>query len=216
MKNVILIRTSTTDQTGAGQVKICTEAAAEMHKDNPIIFTFASSANSKATTAQIDAAMRKAGRGGAIIISELSRLGRNVAGVLTTLKQAQEAGVAIIDARRRAVFDDSLSDKILITLMALMAEIEHDLIKTRTTESLTQIKKNITANGFHITKAGKKITEMGRPAGSTRPPRIMHKADEIMKLRAKGNTYREIAAIVGSGIKPVIKVVKIVEAQAKQ
>ena len=57
--------------------------------------------------------------GDALVISELSRLGRSTVDVLTTLKQLSERQVAVHVVKGNMRLDDSLNSKILSTVLGL-------------------------------------------------------------------------------------------------
>ena len=207
MKTIILIRTSTISQKGAGQKQVCLKTAQEMGYTHPLVLTFAANANSKATKAAVTAAVSKAGKGGTIIISEISRLARTVTGILDALNQAAAANVKIIDAQRKSVIGEGLNDKVIATVMALVAEIEHTLIKERITDSMSAMKQAIKDKGFYITRAGRKLTKCGRPLGTSRPPKLMEHKEAILQMHNDGYGYAAIARIIKGDQRTVKKVV---------
>jgi DNA invertase Pin-like site-specific DNA recombinase len=84
--------------------------------------------------------------GDALVISELSRLGRSTADVLTTLKHLSERQVAVHVVKGNMRLDDSLNSRILTTVLGLASEIERELIRVRSIEGQARAR----AAGKHI------------------------------------------------------------------
>lgn len=84
----------------------------------------------------IAGAISSAKPGDTIIVSEISRIARSTIGVLTCLQAAAAAGITMIAVRSGICLDQSLSAKIVITMLALAAEIERDLLRERTKAAL--------------------------------------------------------------------------------
>ena len=80
-------------------------------------------------------------KGDTLLVSEVSRIARSTIGVLTFLQAAAEKGVHVVAIRSGIVLDGSISSKIVVTVLAMAAEIERDLIKERTRAAL-QSRKN--------------------------------------------------------------------------
>ncbi len=74
--------------------------------------------------------------GDAIIVSELSRLGRSTLQILEIIKEAKEKGVAVHAVKGAWTLNGSMESKIVLTMLAMIAEIERDLISERTKEGL--------------------------------------------------------------------------------
>ena len=85
---------------------------------------------------QIGRLLRELPTGSTILVSEISRVARSVVGVLTAFQFAIERGITVIAARSNLRLDGSLPAKIVITMLALAAEIERDLIRDRTKAAL--------------------------------------------------------------------------------
>ena len=122
--------------------------------------------------------------GDALIIPELSRLGRSTADVLGTLKQLSERKVHVHVVKGAMVLDDSINSKILSTVLGLAAEIERDLIRQRSMEGQARAK----AAGTHI----------GRPRienDAERRSKLDKHADDIRRLAARGVTKLNLARV---------------------
>lgn len=120
--------------------------------------------------------------GTTLIVSELSRIARSTIGVLTFLEAAREAGLTVIACRNNFIVDDTLPAKITITVLALAAEIERDLLRQRTKAALDARR----AAGL----------PMGRPHGSRGASKLdQHKATIDRCLAAKVSV-RAIARLI--------------------
>jgi DNA invertase Pin-like site-specific DNA recombinase len=122
--------------------------------------------------------------GDALIIPELSRLGRSTVDVLSTLKHLSERLVKVHVVKGAMVLDDSINSKILSTVLGLAAEIERDLIRQRSVEGQARAK----AAGRHI----------GRPRienEADRRSKLDKHADDIKRLAARGVTKLNLARV---------------------
>jgi putative DNA-invertase from lambdoid prophage Rac len=111
----------------------------------------------------------------ALIVPELSRLGRSTADILATLKFLTERRVTVHIVKGAFQLSDNINSKILATVLGLAAEIERDLICQRTREGLARAR----ASGKHI----------GRPRierDEDRRSKLDKHAEEIRKLAAGG------------------------------
>lgn len=74
-----------------------------------------------------------------LIVSELSRLGRSTAEVLSIIDNFIQTGITIVFIKQNLTVSNDTSDitsKVMLTLFSLFAELERDLISQRTKESL--------------------------------------------------------------------------------
>ena len=111
--------------------------------------------------------------GDAVIVSELSRLGRSTLQILEIMKEAKEKGVAVHAVKGAWSLNGSMESKIVLTMLAMISEIERDLISERTKEGLRARKE-----------AGVKL---GRPKGPGKSKLDAHR-DEIIALLNNGST----------------------------
>ncbi len=126
--------------------------------------------------------LRTAMPGDTVIVSEVSRIARSVVGVLTALQLAAERGARVMAARNRLVMDDSLPAKITITVLALAAEIERDLIRERTRAAL-QARR---AKGLPL----------GRPTGEAETHQLDARKEEIIRALDARISKRGIARML--------------------
>lgn len=116
--------------------------------------------------------------GDALIVAELSRLGRSMLECMEILALATRQSLRVYAVKGNWQLDQSLQSKIIALAFSMAAEIERDLISQRTQEAL-RFKK---AQGFSL----------GRPRGPGKskldPFRL-----EIESLLANGSTQKFIA-----------------------
>ena len=116
--------------------------------------------------------------GDTIIVSELSRLGRSTLQILEIMKVAREKDVAVHAVKGGWSLNGSMESKIVLTMLAMMAEIERDLISERTKEGLRAVR----AKGI----------KLGRPKGPGKSKLDAYR-DEIYTLLNNGATKAFIA-----------------------
>lgn len=130
----------------------------------------------------IAGAIERAEKGDQIIVSEISRIARSTVGVLTFLQAAAAKGVTVSAVKSGIKLDGSMSSKIVITMLALAAEIERDLLRERTKAALGARK----AKGLPI----------GRQPGATgKRNKLEGRLPEIQPLLDKGVSKAAIARI---------------------
>lgn len=116
--------------------------------------------------------------GDSIIVSELSRLGRSMLECMEILSVSLQKGVHVYAVKGNWKLDDSIQSKIIAMAFSMAAEIERDLISSRTTEALR-----------HRKAMGMKL---GRPAGPGKSKLDQFRV-EIEALLSNGSTQRFIA-----------------------
>ena len=117
-------------------------------------------------------------QGDAVIVSELSRLGRSTLQILEIMKEAKEKGIAMHAVKGDWTLNGSMESKIVLNMLAMIAEIERDLISERTKE------------GLRARKAAGVI--LGRPKGPGKSKLDEYK-EEIISLLKNGSTKTFIA-----------------------
>ena len=121
-------------------------------------------------------------KGDVILVSELSRLGRNLMQIMGTLNFCMESGVKIIAVKENYELGDNINSKVLAFAFGLSAEIERNLISMRTKEALARRR----AEGFALgrPKDGKSLKLNGRE-------------DAVRGMISKGLSKTEIMRRVG-------------------
>ena len=89
---------------------------------------------------EIGRLLDKAVRGDVILTSEISRLSRSTLQVLEILKVAADKEVSVHIIKNGLIMDGSISSTITATVLGLAAEIERELISSRTKEALAKRK----------------------------------------------------------------------------
>jgi len=110
--------------------------------------------------------------GDVLIVTELSRLGRNMVEILSIIEKLIQKGVRVHAIKGDYVLNDSLSSKILTTIMLMAAEIERELISERTRRAIASRKA-----------LGKPI---GRPKGTGGKSKLDSVRNEIIGNYKKG------------------------------
>ena len=117
-----------------------------------------------------------------LIVSELSRLGRSMLECMEILSLATQKQIKVISVKGNWQLDGSIQSKIMAMAFSMAAEIERDLISSRTKEAL-RVKK---AQGV----------KLGRPFGSG-SSKLDNIKQEIVALVAHGNSQTWIAQRYG-------------------
>lgn len=119
-----------------------------------------------------------------LIVSELSRLGRNLMEVMSILHTCMEKEVKVFTVKEKYELGNNINSKVLAFAFGLSAEIERNLISQRTKEALARKKSE-----------GKKL---GRPKGSlSKHTKLSGKEGQIRELLAKKVSYSAIGRIMG-------------------
>ncbi len=115
-----------------------------------------------------------------LIVSEISRLGRNLMQIMSILNLCMERNITVYAVKEGYELGDNIYSKVLAFAFGLAAEIERSLISQRTKESLARLK----AEG----------RTLGRPIGSKKRNPILNKhATYIKKRIAEGAKQIDIA-----------------------
>jgi len=123
-------------------------------------------------------------RGDILIVSELSRMGRNLMQIMKILHDCMEKDVMVYTVKENYELGNNINSKVLAFAFGLSAEIERNLISQRTKEALAR------------RKAEGKI--LGRPKGSrSQVKKLTGKEDDIKTLLAKKISHSAIGRILG-------------------
>ncbi|MBQ3695589.1 MAG: recombinase family protein [Alphaproteobacteria bacterium] len=122
--------------------------------------------------------------GDTLIITEISRLARNLYELAEILQDAIKRDICVISIKQNYIFKNDIQSKIMACTFGLAAEIERDLISTRTKMSLDKLKKqNI---------------KLGRPLGAkARCLKLARNQRKIKEWLAKGLSQNKIAKLLG-------------------
>jgi len=121
-----------------------------------------------------------------LIVSELSRLGRSLGQIVRIVDELTQKKVRLIAIKENIYINEKqdMQTKIMITMFALFADIERDLISERTKKAMAVIKAQ-----------GKKV---GRPKGSIGKSMLNGREEEIKKLLSKDISKAAIGRITGA------------------
>ncbi|NJL58249.1 MAG: recombinase family protein [Desulfobacteraceae bacterium] len=118
------------------------------------------------------------GEGDRLIVPELSRLGRSMLEIMEILSVAKEKGISVYAVKGGWELNGSVQSKIMAMVFAMAAEIERDLISSRTKEALKARK----AQGV----------KLGRPKGVGKS-KLDKFRPEIEALLSNGSTQKFVA-----------------------
>ena len=119
-------------------------------------------------------------------MTELSRLGRSTAEVISLVNELVDRKVRVIVLKQNLDINQQEQDmgsKIIITVFSLLAELERDLISVRTKEAL----------------ASKKVqgVKLGKPPGTVQKSKFDADREKIEELLDLGLSVRKIAKHLG-------------------
>ncbi len=119
-----------------------------------------------------------------LIVSELSRLGRNLMEVMSILHACMEKECKVFAIKEGYELGNNISSKVLAFAFSLSAEIERNLISQRTKEAMSRMK----SEGLSV----------GRPKGAlSRETKLTGKEDTIKELLSKKVAVSTIGRILG-------------------
>ncbi|MEA9985668.1 recombinase family protein [Subtercola sp. RTI3] len=123
--------------------------------------------------------------GDTLIVSETSRISRRLSEIFSTIQYFVDRGVIVIAVKQDYKFGDDIQSKVIAFAFGLAAEIERDLISSRTREALARLKSEGVV--------------LGRPHGTGDPTKrkLYGKEEEIMALLDKRISISAIARIHG-------------------
>ena len=133
-----------------------------------------------------------------LLVSELSRLGRNAFEVLETVKELTDSAINLYMQKEQMTLlgDDgkpSIFAPIMLATLSTCAQLERDNISFRLNSGRMQ----------YVEKGGK----LGRPTGSKKSQdKKREEYREVINLLKKGYSIRDIAKLTGKGISTVQRV----------
>jgi len=184
-KTIGYVRVSTGKQTVENQEHAILKytASRKVHVDD----WYRVEMSSRKTTKQrrVEELLENLEPGDTLIVSELSRLARSVGQIAIIVDTLRDKGIRFISIKENMTLNGKrdIQTKVMITMFALFAEIERDLISERTREGLSRARAQ-----------GKLL---GRPKGRLGQSKLDGQEDQIRDLMSKGVTKANIAKILG-------------------
>lgn len=142
------------------------------------------SATKKLDDRKFGALLKKMQKTDVLIVTELSRLGRNLMQIMSILHHCMEKDIKVFTIKERYELGNNINSKVLAFAFGLSAEIERNLISQRTKEALARRK----SEGVIL----------GRPKGSkSKKTKLTGKEEEIRQLLEKKVSFSAIGRILG-------------------
>jgi DNA invertase Pin-like site-specific DNA recombinase len=185
MKTIAYVRVSTDAQDVTHQRLAVLEFA---RTERMVVDTFLeiqASSRHSLKVRQIEVLFDSLERGDTLIVSELSRLGRSVGEIITTVDRLVHHQIRVFALKEglRLTGAQDLQSRVIVTLFGLFAEIERTLLSLRTKEALAAARA-----------AGKRL---GRPPGALGKSKLDGKEQEIQTLLGLQVSKASIAKITG-------------------
>jgi DNA invertase Pin-like site-specific DNA recombinase len=142
--------------------------------------------SSRKTTKQrrVDELVEKLNPNDTLIVTELSRLGRSTAEVITLVNELVARMIRVIVIKQNLdISKQDINSKVALTLFSLFGDLERDLISLRTKEALASKKR-----------AGQVL---GKPKGTIQKSKFDQDIDKIKELLEYGLSIRKISKVLG-------------------
>jgi len=183
-KTLAYLRASTDRQDTNNQKLEILEFARKkgMYVDDFIELTMSSRKSQKQR--RIDELLYKLNSSDTLIVTELSRIGRSTAEVITLINALVEKKIRIVVLKQNLdINEQDMNSKIIITLFSLFGELERDLVSVRTKEALAAKKSQGQV--------------LGKPVGTIQKSKFDEHVDKIRDLLEIGLSVRKIAKVLG-------------------
>jgi DNA invertase Pin-like site-specific DNA recombinase len=159
-------RVSTSGQTVEGQVEQLKSAGCYR-----VVAETASGA--KSDRPRLKALMASLKAGDVLVVTRLDRLARSTSDLLNLMKELSDRGASFLSLADRWADTTTPTGRLILTVLAGLAEFERELIKARTTEGRERAK----ARGVRL----------GR-----KPKLTTHQIEEIRRRKQNGESVREL------------------------
>jgi len=185
MKTIAYVRVSKDSQDVRNQRLAILEFAQQEKLAISAFMELSMSSRRSSKERQIDLLMTQLESGDTLIVSELSRMGRAVGKILTTVDALVKQRIQFMAIKEGIRLDgkQDLHSKVMVTLFGLFADIERELISMRTKEGLAAARAS-----------GKRL---GRPKGKLGQSKLNGREDEIQRLLHLKVSKASIAKITG-------------------
>lgn len=133
---------------------------------------------------RVDELVEKLNDADTLIVTELSRLGRSTAEVIALINALIKRNIRVIIIKQNVdIKEHDMQSKVMITLFSLFAELERDLVSSRTKEALA------------TKKLQGKI--LGKPKGTIQKSKFDKDLPKIKELLEYGLSIRKMAKVLG-------------------
>ena len=183
-KTLAYLRASTDKQETNNQKLEVLEFARkkDLKIDDFIELTMSSQKPSKQR--RIDELINRLNPSDTLIVTELSRLGRSTAEVISLINTLVENNVRVIILKQQLdIQQHDMNSKIIITMFSLFGELERDLVSLRTKEALAAKKSQ--------------GQTLGKPKGTIQRSKFDQHIEQIKTLLEIGLSVRKIAKVLG-------------------
>lgn len=183
-KTIAYLRVSTTKQDVENQELELRRFADQEDLSIDEWFRLTSSSRKSPQERRIFELLDALSEGDALLVAELSRLGRSLSQIVFVVDELVRKNVRLYAIKENIRLNGSkdISTKVQISLFGLMAEIERDLISERTKAGLARARE-----------AG---VRLGRPRGSLGKSKLDERASEIKRMLEKGISKASIAKLL--------------------
>lgn len=139
------------------------------------------SATKKLSDRKFGKLLKKLAKNDVVVVSEISRLGRNLMQIMGILNECMEKEVMVLTVKEGYELGNNINSKVLAFAFGLSAEIERNLISQRTKEALARKK----SEGIRL----------GRPKGTSefKSLKLYPKKEKIKKMLNEGKSFSYIA-----------------------
>jgi len=185
MKTIAYLRVSKDSQDVKNQRLAILEFARHEHREIGEFMELQVSSRRSPKERQLDVLLARLEPGDTLMVSELSRMGRSVGEIITTVDSLVKKHIRLIAIKEgiRLEGRHNLQTKVMVTLFGLFAEIERELISLHTKEALAVARA-----------AGKRL---GRPPGRLGISKLDGKEADIRRWVALHVSKASIAKIAG-------------------
>jgi DNA invertase Pin-like site-specific DNA recombinase len=185
MKTVAYLRVSKDSQDVNNQKLAILEFAQREKMEVDLFIEITISSRKSTKERKIDQLLEQLDPGDTLIVSELSRMGRSVGEIITTIDNLVNQKIRFFAVKEGIRLNGSqdIQTKVMVTMFGLFAEIERDLISMRTKEALAAAKAS-----------GK---QLGRPKGTKGKSKLDGREEEIKELLDMRVSKASIAKITG-------------------
>ena len=133
---------------------------------------------------RIDELLERLNQADTLIVTELSRLGRSTAEVISLVNSLIERNVRVIALKQNLdISKQDMNSKVNLTMFSLFSELERDLISLRTKEALASKKR-----GGQV---------LGKPKGTIQKSKFDKDVIRIKELLNYGLSMRKMAKVLG-------------------